>query len=84
MAQELGQYLGKQPEVRNYQIYVGTSAPYNFNGLVRHYFLRRGANQADIQVNLLAQGRAQRAEPRHRQAAAAGAGGDWQHATARA
>ena len=53
VAQELGQYLGKQPEVTNYQIYAGTSGPYNFNGLVRHYFLRRGANQADIQVNLL-------------------------------
>src|SRR5665811_1644342 len=53
VAQELGQYLGKQPEVVNYQIYSGTSGPYNFNGLVRHYFLRRGANQADIQVNLL-------------------------------
>ena len=53
VAQELGQYLGKQPEVENYQIYAGTSGPYNFNGLVRHYFLRHGANQADIQVNLL-------------------------------
>jgi multidrug efflux pump subunit AcrB len=53
VAQELGQYLGKQPEVANYEIYAGTSGPYNFNGLVRHYFLRRGANQADIQVNLL-------------------------------
>ena len=45
--------LGKQPEVINYQIYAGTSGPYNFNGLVRHYFLRRQPNQADIQVNLL-------------------------------
>ncbi len=53
VAQELGQYLGKQPEVENYQIYSGTSGPYNFNGLVRHYFLRHGANQADLQVNLL-------------------------------
>src|ERR1035437_4698612 len=53
VAQELGQYLGKQPEVANYQVYPGTSGPYNFNGLVRHYFLRRGANRADIQVNLL-------------------------------
>src|ERR1022692_686622 len=53
VAQELGQYLGKQPEVANYQVYAGTSGPYNFNGLVRHYFLRHGANQADIQVNLL-------------------------------
>jgi multidrug efflux pump subunit AcrB len=53
VAQELGQYLGQQPEVANYQVYAGTSGPFNFNGLVRHYFLRRGANQADIQVNLL-------------------------------
>ena len=53
VAQSLGQYLGEQPEVINYQIYAGTSGPYNFNGLVRHYFLRSHPNQADIQVNLL-------------------------------
>ena len=52
VAQELGQYLGKQPDVANYQVYAGTSGPYNFNGLMRHYFMRSGANQADIQVNL--------------------------------
>jgi multidrug efflux pump subunit AcrB len=53
VAQALGQYLAEQPEVTNYQIYSGTSGPYNFNGLVRHYYLRRQPNQADIQVNLL-------------------------------
>ncbi|MBZ5501941.1 MAG: efflux RND transporter permease subunit [Acidobacteriia bacterium] len=53
VAQALGRYLGEQPEVVNYQIYAGTSGPYNFNGLIRHYFLRRQPNQADIQVNLL-------------------------------
>ena len=53
VAQALGMYLGQQPEVINYQIYAGTSGPYNFNGLVRHYFLRSQPNQADIQVNLL-------------------------------
>jgi multidrug efflux pump subunit AcrB len=53
VAQTLGHYLEQQPEVINYQIYAGTSGPYNFNGLVRHYFLRRQPNQADIQVNLL-------------------------------
>jgi multidrug efflux pump subunit AcrB len=53
VAQVLGQYLRKQPEVINYQIYAGTSGPYNFNGLVRHYFLRNQPNQADIQVNLV-------------------------------
>ncbi len=44
------------PEVVNLQTYVGTAAPYNFNGLVRHYFLRSGSNVADIQVNLLGKG----------------------------
>ena len=53
VTQALGQYLATQPEVTNYQIYAGTSGPYNFNGLVRHYFLRNQPNQADIQVNLL-------------------------------
>ena len=48
------------------QQYVGTSAPYNFNGLVRHYFLRRAPHLADLQVNLVRQGRALRAEPRRR------------------
>jgi multidrug efflux pump subunit AcrB len=38
------------------QHYVGTSAPYNFNGLVRHYFLRQGPHLADLQVNLVAKG----------------------------
>ena len=53
VTQALGRYLAQQPEVINYQIYAGTSGPYNFNGLVRHYFLRNQPNQADIQVNLL-------------------------------
>jgi multidrug efflux pump subunit AcrB len=38
------------------QQYVGTSAPYNFNGLVRHYFLRRAPHLADLQVNLVPKG----------------------------
>lgn len=53
VAQALGSYLGQQTNVDNYQIYAGTSGPYNFNGLVRHYYLRQQPNQADIQVNLL-------------------------------
>jgi multidrug efflux pump subunit AcrB len=53
VAQALGSYLEQQPDVINYEIYAGTSGPYNFNGLVRHYFLRNQPNQADIQVNLL-------------------------------
>jgi multidrug efflux pump subunit AcrB len=35
------------------QSYVGIASPYNFNGLVRHYYLRRGPHLADLQVNLL-------------------------------
>ena len=49
----LSEYLKTVPEVTDYQAYIGTAAPYNFNGLVRHYFLREGGNVADIQVNLV-------------------------------
>jgi len=56
VAQTLGTYLSGQPEVANYQIYSGASGPFNFNGLVRHYYLRRQPNQADIQVNLVPAG----------------------------
>ncbi|MBL8152327.1 MAG: efflux RND transporter permease subunit, partial [Blastocatellia bacterium] len=53
VAREIGDYLQTVPEVTNYQTYIGTASPYNFNGLVRHYFLRRGTNVGDIQVNLV-------------------------------
>ncbi|MCC6445909.1 MAG: efflux RND transporter permease subunit [Armatimonadetes bacterium] len=53
VAREIGDYIASQEEVTDYQVYVGTASPYNFNGLVRHYFMRRGANVADIQVNLV-------------------------------
>ena len=49
----LAEVVSRQPEVVHVQTYVGTASPYNFNGLVRHYFLRSGSNVADIQVNLL-------------------------------
>jgi multidrug efflux pump subunit AcrB len=52
VSRDIGEYLRTVPEVRDYQLYVGTASPYNFNGLVRHYFLRSGPNVADIQVNL--------------------------------
>jgi len=56
VVQLLGEETQKQPEVMNIQTYAGTASPYNFNGLVRHYYLRRGPNVADIQVNLLPKG----------------------------
>jgi multidrug efflux pump subunit AcrB len=52
-AQEVAAWLRTVPEVASIQTYAGTAAPFNFNGLVRHWFLRRGANVADVQVNLL-------------------------------
>ena len=63
VAQALGNELARQPDVLNYQTYAGTSGPYNFNGLVRHYYMRRMPNQSDIQVNLVAAG--QRHEQSH-------------------
>jgi len=56
VAQEIADVVAKQPEVTTYQTYVGASGPYNFNGLVRHYFLRQGSNVADVQVNLVDRG----------------------------
>ena len=52
VAREMAAALRTEPEVQDYQIYAGAASPFNFNGLVRHYFLRRGPNVADIQVNL--------------------------------
>jgi multidrug efflux pump subunit AcrB len=56
VTREIGNTVATVPEVRNYQMYVGTSSPYNFNGLVRHSFLRRAPHEADIQVNLVPKG----------------------------
>jgi len=56
VAKEIANWLKTVPEVSSYQYYVGTNAPINFNGLVRHYYLRQKANMADIQVNLVHKG----------------------------
>ena len=53
VTREISEHLKTVPEVTHYQTYVGTAAPFNFNGLVRHYFLREGGPVADIQVNLV-------------------------------
>ena len=58
-AKEMADYLSTVNEVTDYQIHVGTSGPFNFNGLVRHYYLRSEAFQADIQVNLVGKGKRQ-------------------------
>jgi len=45
-------FLRQVPEVKNFVSYTGTASPMDFNGMVRHYYLRNGANLADIRVNL--------------------------------
>ncbi len=53
VAEELGNILDREKVVTDYELYIGTASPFNFNGLVRHYYLRQGPNVADIQVNLI-------------------------------
>ncbi|MEI7824041.1 MAG: efflux RND transporter permease subunit, partial [Chlorobiaceae bacterium] len=53
VTKEISAYLKTVPEVSSYQYYVGTNAPINFNGLVRHYYMRQAKNMGDIQVNLV-------------------------------
>jgi multidrug efflux pump subunit AcrB len=52
-AREIAAAVRTEPEVTDYEIYAGVASPFNFNGLVRHYFMRRGANVADLQINLV-------------------------------
>ncbi|BBO86319.1 multidrug transporter AcrB [Desulfosarcina ovata subsp. sediminis] len=54
---EMCDYLATVNEVVDYQIHVGTAGPFNFNGLVRHYYLRHSPHLGDIQVNLAGKGR---------------------------
>ncbi len=53
VVRELEAYLGTVPEVTDFTSTVGSASPMDFNGLVRHYYLRQGANVADIRVSLL-------------------------------
>ncbi|MBL9170526.1 MAG: efflux RND transporter permease subunit [Verrucomicrobiales bacterium] len=56
-AREIAAVVRQEPEVLDCQVYAGTASPFNFNGLVRHYFMRRGPNVADVQVNLVSKHR---------------------------
>lgn len=53
VAREMADALLPEQDVRDVQIYAGVASPFNFNGLVRHYFMRSGPSVADLQVNLL-------------------------------
>jgi multidrug efflux pump subunit AcrB len=52
VAEDVGRAVSAVEEVSDVQLYAGTAAPFNFNGMIRHYYLRRGPNVADLQVNL--------------------------------
>ena len=44
------------PEITSFETYAGTAAPFNFNGLVRHYYMRNSPEMGDVQINLTAKG----------------------------
>jgi multidrug efflux pump subunit AcrB len=56
-----GDIARQLPEVTSVQVYAGTAAPFNFNGLVRHYYLRASPELGELQVNLTARGDRSRA-----------------------
>jgi multidrug efflux pump subunit AcrB len=56
LTSQLAAAVLEDEHVTHVQQYVGTSAPYNFNGLVRHYFMRQAPHLADLQVNLVPKG----------------------------
>ncbi|MDZ7773496.1 MAG: efflux RND transporter permease subunit [Balneolaceae bacterium] len=68
VAREVGISLKDLPELKDYQIYAGLNAPINFNGLVRHYDLRRQRQRCRHPAQPGGERRAKRSEPRHRQA----------------
>ncbi|EXL03237.1 efflux RND transporter permease subunit [Aquamicrobium defluvii] len=53
--------LAGVPEIVSFQTYAGTAAPFDFNGLVRHYYLRGNPEQGQVAVNLSAKGERDRA-----------------------
>lgn len=53
VAEEVARALMEEPYITDMELYIGTAAPFNFNGLIRHYYLRQGDHVADIQVNLI-------------------------------
>jgi multidrug efflux pump subunit AcrB len=56
LALDVSRALAAVPEISDIEVYAGTAAPFNFNGMIRHYYLRRGPNGADLQLNLVDKG----------------------------
>jgi len=68
IAQSVARLALQFPEVRSAQTYAGTSAPFNFNGLVRHYYLRRSPEQGEVAIELSS--KAERSRSSHEMAVA--------------
>ncbi|MEP0845349.1 MAG: efflux RND transporter permease subunit [Phycisphaerae bacterium] len=49
---EFEHYVSRVPEVTDFTSYVGVASPMDFNGMVRHYYLRQGENVAELRINL--------------------------------
>ena len=50
---DLEEFLRTQPEVTDFTTYAGIASPMDFNGMVRHYYMRRGSHVGEIRINLL-------------------------------
>jgi hypothetical protein len=48
----MAQILRKIPEVVSIQTYAGTAKPFDFNGLVRHSYLRQRSSEGEMQIQL--------------------------------
>ncbi|TAX46871.1 efflux RND transporter permease subunit (plasmid) [Rhizobium leguminosarum] len=68
MAQSIARLAMQFPEVKSAQTYAGTAAPFNFNGLVRHYYLRASPQQGEVAIELLS--KAERSRTSHELAVA--------------
>ncbi|MET0101164.1 MAG: efflux RND transporter permease subunit [Sedimenticola sp.] len=53
MAHRMAEQVREMPEVTAVQVYAGTARPFDFNGMVRHYYMRQDPWQAEVQVQLL-------------------------------
>jgi multidrug efflux pump subunit AcrB len=53
VAREMAAFLSGVAEVRDFEVFTGQPSPMDFNGMVRHYFLRNQSHQADIRINLV-------------------------------
>ncbi len=56
LATDIVRALSEVREISSVEVYAGTAAPFNFNGMIRHYYLRSGPNVADLQLNLIDKG----------------------------